>query len=205
MDFNTWFSSLHPERQAILRDDKWMLARAAFEAAPWIDVNLDLPAHTGPGWSEVVLVEFDSGVMSVDAHFCADVAAPEAGWFAGEKVPGCTSKVIAWMPLPPSFKGRAIETASTDFDWSGLTDAQKTFLHSLPSHSSVQTNVGKQIANYLRRGVECGIGPQTEVEDAPPFALYVKENPGFWVDCFETVELAREAVTRLGLVLVSTQ
>lgn len=32
MDFNTWFSGLPAERQKILREDKWMLANAAFEA-----------------------------------------------------------------------------------------------------------------------------------------------------------------------------
>lgn len=29
---NDWFLSLSPERQAILREDKWMLAEAAFAA-----------------------------------------------------------------------------------------------------------------------------------------------------------------------------
>lgn len=33
MDFNAWFNALPPERQAVLREDKWMLANAAFEAA----------------------------------------------------------------------------------------------------------------------------------------------------------------------------
>ncbi len=32
MDMNTWFCSLPDERKAILRDDKWMLAQAAFDA-----------------------------------------------------------------------------------------------------------------------------------------------------------------------------
>lgn len=32
MDVNSWFLSLTPERQAILRDDKWMLASAAYDA-----------------------------------------------------------------------------------------------------------------------------------------------------------------------------
>lgn len=31
-DCNAWFLSLPAEQQAVLRDDKWMLARAAFEA-----------------------------------------------------------------------------------------------------------------------------------------------------------------------------
>lgn len=30
--FNEWFIKLHPERQDILRNDKWMLAEAAFHA-----------------------------------------------------------------------------------------------------------------------------------------------------------------------------
>jgi hypothetical protein len=33
MDVNKWFLSLPPERQAVLREDKWMLANAAAEAA----------------------------------------------------------------------------------------------------------------------------------------------------------------------------
>lgn len=32
MTFNDWFLNLSPERQAIIREDKWMLANAAFEA-----------------------------------------------------------------------------------------------------------------------------------------------------------------------------
>lgn len=30
---NEWFLSLHPERQKVLSEDKWLLANAAFEAA----------------------------------------------------------------------------------------------------------------------------------------------------------------------------
>lgn len=30
-NFNEWFSSLPRERQEVLREDKWMLANAAFE------------------------------------------------------------------------------------------------------------------------------------------------------------------------------
>lgn len=33
MDVNKWFLSLPPERQAVLREDKWMLANAAAQAA----------------------------------------------------------------------------------------------------------------------------------------------------------------------------
>jgi hypothetical protein len=33
MDVNKWFLSLPPERQAMLREDKWMLANAAAQAA----------------------------------------------------------------------------------------------------------------------------------------------------------------------------
>lgn len=32
MTFNEWFLSLPEQRQAILRNDKWMLAQAAFDA-----------------------------------------------------------------------------------------------------------------------------------------------------------------------------
>lgn len=32
MTFNEWFCSLPEQRQAILRDDKWMLAQAAYKA-----------------------------------------------------------------------------------------------------------------------------------------------------------------------------
>lgn len=32
MTFNQWFCSLPEQRQEILRDDKWMLAQAAFDA-----------------------------------------------------------------------------------------------------------------------------------------------------------------------------
>ena len=33
MDVNQWFVSLPPERQAVLREDKWMLANAAAQAS----------------------------------------------------------------------------------------------------------------------------------------------------------------------------
>jgi len=33
MTFNEWFISLPEGRQSVLREDKWMLANAAFEAA----------------------------------------------------------------------------------------------------------------------------------------------------------------------------
>lgn len=33
MTFNEWFTSLPEGRQKVLREDKWMLANAAFEAA----------------------------------------------------------------------------------------------------------------------------------------------------------------------------
>ena len=33
MDVNKWFLSLPPERQAVLREDKWMLANAVAQAA----------------------------------------------------------------------------------------------------------------------------------------------------------------------------
>lgn len=33
MNVNQWFLSLAPERQAVLREDKWMLAEAASQAA----------------------------------------------------------------------------------------------------------------------------------------------------------------------------
>jgi hypothetical protein len=31
--FEAWFDKLHPGRQAVLREDKWMLARASWNAA----------------------------------------------------------------------------------------------------------------------------------------------------------------------------
>jgi len=56
-----------------------------------------------------------------------------------------------------------------------------------------------EIADYLRRGVEVAIVPNTEVPEAPPFALDVVENPSFWLDCFSSAEEARETAIKVGL------
>lgn len=45
MEFNEWFLSLVAERQAALRDDKWALADAAFEAGKLIGSGAELSRH----------------------------------------------------------------------------------------------------------------------------------------------------------------
>lgn len=42
-DFNTWFCAQHEKRQEVLREDKWMLAQAAFDAGVAIRLT-DAPA-----------------------------------------------------------------------------------------------------------------------------------------------------------------
>lgn len=46
MTLNEWFLSLPPGRQAILRDDKWMLADAAFEAGKRVAPSVPTPPST---------------------------------------------------------------------------------------------------------------------------------------------------------------
>ncbi len=56
-----------------------------------------------------------------------------------------------------------------------------------------------QMADYLSDGVEVGICRQREVGEAPPYAIYVRADPAFWIDCCESVEQARERAASLGL------
>ena len=47
--FNKWFLSLQPEEQAVLREDKWLLASRAYDAGVLLtkdDVKIDHDLHT---------------------------------------------------------------------------------------------------------------------------------------------------------------
>lgn len=53
MTFNEWFMSLTEGRQKVLREDKWMLAAAAFEAAKEIsreEIESLRNINSGMGW-----------------------------------------------------------------------------------------------------------------------------------------------------------
>jgi hypothetical protein len=161
----------------------------------WTPVTQALPACEGQGWSENVLVEYDNGAIRVDAHFCSDPSLPQNGWFEGERAPGVKAKVVAWQPLPAPSKASSALPQETPF-LEGLSQAQKDFIIGLPIYVQAET------ASYLLRGVDCGVGLQKEMDDAPPFALYVKECPEFWIDCFDLVTEAKSAALRLGLRVV---
>lgn len=75
----------------------------------------------------------------------------------------------------------------------GLTYAQLEFMKSIVGPER------KQVADYIRRQVPVQVVANTEVSDAPAFALDMVENPGYWLNCFETAELAEAAAIALGL------
>jgi len=53
MTFNEWFMSLPEGRQKVLREDKWMLANAAFEAALMLsrdEIERLRNANSDMGW-----------------------------------------------------------------------------------------------------------------------------------------------------------
>jgi hypothetical protein len=171
------------------------LSTLAASKPDWTPVTKALPAHEGQGWSENVLVEYDSGAIRVDSHFCSDPSLPQNGWFEGERAPGVNAKVVAWQPLPAASNASPTLPQEKPF-LEGLSQAQKDFITGLPIDVQAET------ASYLRRGVDCEIRLQIEMDDAPAFALRVTENQEFWIDCFDSVTEAKETALRLGLRVV---
>ncbi|MGP0171237.1 hypothetical protein ACSVIJ_05065 [Pseudomonas sp. NCHU5208] len=56
------------------------------------------------------------------------------------------------------------------------------------------------MADYLVRGVEVVVFRQTECgADVPPYAVAPKEDPEFWIGCWDTAELAAAEAVSLGL------
>lgn len=66
--------------------------------------------------------------------------------------------------------------------------------------ASVYPECRDQMARYLQQGAEVVIGLQTECgPDVPPIAIAVAADRSFWIDCCETIELARARAKALGL------
>lgn len=62
-----------------------------------------------------------------------------------------------------------------------------------------------EMSDYLARGVAVGIRPQNECgPDVPPIAIWVVEEPAFWIDCCNTVAEAKAQAEALGLRVVQT-
>ena len=60
-----------------------------------------------------------------------------------------------------------------------------------------------RMADFLARGVAVGIGPQNECgKDIPPIAIWVVEQPSFWIDCCATTSDAKAKAEALGLRVV---
>lgn len=92
---------------------------------------------------------------------------------------------------------RTIRNASQPGVDHGLTAAQAAHV------AKVDPNHRLEMADLLRRGVAVGIGPQRECgPDVPPVAIWVVENPEFWIDCCETVAAAKSYAASLGLPVV---
>jgi hypothetical protein len=52
---------------------------------------------------------------------------------------------------------------------------------------------------YLECGAAVGIREQTEVGESPPFAIFVLEEPEFWIDCCDSHQAAVNRARNLGL------
>lgn len=75
-----------------------------------------------------------------------------------------------------------------------LTTAQQTHVDGVFPESRAQ------MADYLERGVEVVVSRQKECgDDVPPFAVAPKEDPEFWIGCWDTPELAAVEAVSLGL------
>lgn len=92
-----------------------------------------------------------------------------------------------------------VPLASVSHDvMSKLTNAQHDFMRTIKFEVAT-------IAKYLIDGAEVTIVEQNEVPESPPYALEVVGNPGFWIDCFNTPEEAREISQKIGLKIKETQ
>lgn len=69
--------------------------------------------------------------------------------------------------------------------------------------AAVFPEVKAQMETYLAEGVDVVIGPQDECgPDVPPIAIAVASDQAFWIDCCETVEIAKMRAQELGLNVV---
>jgi len=83
-----------------------------------------------------------------------------------------------------------------------LPDSSLTSIQS--AHvAAVFPEVRAQMAEFLKAGVDVVLARQTECgADVPPFCIAVASDQAFWVDCCETMELARSRAEALGLRVV---
>ncbi|HEK3608627.1 hypothetical protein PAE975_6106 (plasmid) [Pseudomonas aeruginosa] len=78
-----------------------------------------------------------------------------------------------------------------------LTNAQQQYVDQVPAWCRAE------ITDYLERGVEVLVFRQNECgDDVPPYAVAPKENQEFWVGCWDSLEVATEKATSLGLRVV---
>lgn len=80
----------------------------------------------------------------------------------------------------------------------GLNFAQFNFMRGVEDDRAT-------VADYLRRGVDVYVIQNIEVPEVAPFVLVVAESPGFWIECFDTPELARELATKIGLRVIDRE
>lgn len=59
------------------------------------------------------------------------------------------------------------------------------------------------MAEHLRLGAEVFIVRQEEVWDAPPVAIAVRNDPGYWIDCLDSEDAAIARAESLGLTVIS--
>ena len=68
--------------------------------------------------------------------------------------------------------------------------------------ASVYPEIRDDMAAFLASAASVGIVRQKETgPDVPPFAIYVKSQGDFWIDCCKTQDKAITRVRTLGLTL----
>ena len=58
------------------------------------------------------------------------------------------------------------------------------------------------MSRYLERRVAVGVREQSEVGESPPYAIFVLEEPDFWIDCCESRSAAEGRARALKLRVV---
>jgi hypothetical protein len=118
---------------------------------------------------------------------------------AGQRVltsPGQYLAALSTLSAAMGLAPRAPRPGTAGAPLEGLTYAQLDFMRTVESDHVA-------IAQYLRTHARVRVVPNKEVPEAPPFALEVAANPGFWLGCFDTAEQAVAVATKVELTFTT--
>ncbi|WP_434716212.1 CYTH domain-containing protein [Paraburkholderia sp. A3RO-2L] len=99
----------------------------------------------------------------------------------------------------PAYFNSALATNPYSLWPTTLNPVQASHVEKVP-HADTR----KELTTYLLAGVDVDIFRQSEVEEAPPYAICVA-NTEFWVDCCHTIDEAAALSKSLGLYVASTR